>query len=187
MSCHLPSANSFSKRGREEHSKGTILLQSCEVKSTHRYNSDNEGRNGCSSRLHSKGKHPSCVAASTTGTQKPLQNPKDPQSSSTIYAAITIVVVYRNSATARRNLGQCRPLRVIRLFPTNSHDNLANTSSQLNMLFYYIRSALVIVPLLCVEQSHSSWPSTLTKLRGCGIAIFDICSQTLNYAGAFLA
>ncbi len=61
---------------------------------------------------------------------------------------------------------------------------LANSSSQLYMLFYYIGPALVIIPLSW-ERTH--WPSTRTILRGCGIAIFDIASQTLNYTGASLA
>lgn len=61
---------------------------------------------------------------------------------------------------------------------------LANSSSQLYMLFYYIGPASVIIPLW---WDQTRWPSTKTILRGCGIAFFDIGSQTLNYTGAALA
>jgi drug/metabolite transporter (DMT)-like permease len=70
------------------------------------------------------------------------------------------------------------------LMTTCRDAGLANSSSQLYMLFYYIGPALVIIPLWF---EGTRWPSRRTVLRGCGIAFFDICSQTLNYTGASLA
>jgi drug/metabolite transporter (DMT)-like permease len=65
---------------------------------------------------------------------------------------------------------------------------LANSSSQLYMFFYYLGPALVILPLLLLlPQQTSSWPGIRTIQKACGIAMFDICSQTLNYTGASLA
>jgi len=76
--------------------------------------------------------------------------------------------------------GCCQPL----LMTICRDAGLANSSSQLYMLFYYIGPALVIIPLL---SERTKWPSTMTILRGSGIALFDVCSQTLNYTGASLA
>lgn len=70
------------------------------------------------------------------------------------------------------------------LMTTCRNAGLANSSSQLYMLFYYIGPASVIIPLW---WDQTRWPSTKTILRGCGIAFFDIGSQTLNYTGAALA
>lgn len=70
------------------------------------------------------------------------------------------------------------------LMTTCRDAGLANSSSQLYMLFYYIGPALVIIP---IWWERTQWPSTRTILRGCGIALFDIGSQTLNYTGASLA
>jgi len=127
--------------------------------------------------------------------------------------------------------GCCQPL----LMTLCRMAGLANSSSQLYMLFYYLGPALVIIPLLMVTPVGSNgkrqrkitttkvpwiesttvdeeeeednngdeidkdgtgtsffvdqqeWPSSRTILRGCGIAVFDICSQTMNYTGASLA
>ena len=75
---------------------------------------------------------------------------------------------------------------------------LANSSSQLYMFFYYLGPALVILPLLSTTTSTTSsgtttgttnppWPGIRTIQKACGIALFDLCSQTLNYTGASLA
>jgi drug/metabolite transporter (DMT)-like permease len=61
---------------------------------------------------------------------------------------------------------------------------LADSSSQLYMLFYYLGPASVVVTLW---GQQTSWPSTKTIMKACGIALFDICAQSLNYTGASLA
>ena len=62
---------------------------------------------------------------------------------------------------------------------------LADPSAQFYMLAYYLGPALVIIPLL--RQGSQGWPSRGVILKGCGISIFDICAQSMNYTGASLA
>ena len=61
---------------------------------------------------------------------------------------------------------------------------LADSSSQLYMLFYYLGPAAV---LLRLWWYGIPWPSSKTVAKGAGIAFFDIFAQTLNYTGASLA
>lgn len=61
---------------------------------------------------------------------------------------------------------------------------LADPKCQLYMLFYYFGPASVTFLLF---WEHVPWPSRATILRACGIAVFDIVAQTLNYTGASLA
>lgn len=62
---------------------------------------------------------------------------------------------------------------------------LADPSAQFYMLAYYLGPALVIIPLL--REGSQGWPSRGVILKGCGISIFDICAQSMNYTGASLA
>lgn len=71
------------------------------------------------------------------------------------------------------------------LMTTCRYAGLADSSSQLYMLFYYIGPALVILPLWV--DGTTVWPSSMTIVKAAGIAMFDIGSQTLNYTGASLA
>eukprot|EP00934_Nitzschia_sp_Nitz4_P001112 Nitzschia sp. Nitz4//scaffold85_size83877//43468//44526//NITZ4_005231-RA/size83877-processed-gene-0.122-mRNA-1//1//CDS//3329559143//1112//frame0 len=61
---------------------------------------------------------------------------------------------------------------------------VANPSSQLYMLFYYMGPASVIIPLL---WRSTPWPSDNAILKGCGIALFDLTAQMMNWRGAALA
>lgn len=63
---------------------------------------------------------------------------------------------------------------------------LADPKCQINMLFYYLVPAIFTLPLL-FRDLEPSWPSRYTILRACGIAVWDICSQTLNYTGASMS
>jgi drug/metabolite transporter (DMT)-like permease len=63
---------------------------------------------------------------------------------------------------------------------------LADPECQLYMLFYYLGPASVILGLN-VWEPHIPWPSAMTILKACGIALFDICATSMNYTGASLA
>lgn len=62
------------------------------------------------------------------------------------------------------------------------YTGLADPTCQLYMMFYYMGTASAIfMPL------KSEWPSKVTILKACGIALFDIVAQAMNYTGASLA
>jgi drug/metabolite transporter (DMT)-like permease len=62
---------------------------------------------------------------------------------------------------------------------------LADPSCQLYMMFYYFGPASAI--FLIWRQEDIVWPSKHTISKACGIALWDISAQTLNYTGASLA
>jgi len=67
---------------------------------------------------------------------------------------------------------------------------LADSTSQLYMLFYYLGPASVLLfpaQWLVSDKDDEKWPRWTTILKGCGIAWFDIGAQSLNYTGAALA
>ena len=72
---------------------------------------------------------------------------------------------------------------------------LADSSAQLYMLFYYLGPSSLVITLLYdyyqskQQQQHeqTALPSKSAVLKACGIALFDIFSQALNYTGAGLA
>jgi drug/metabolite transporter (DMT)-like permease len=61
---------------------------------------------------------------------------------------------------------------------------LADPSCQLYMLFYYLGPASAI---FMVIKDHLVWPSKITIMKACGISLFDIGAQTMNYTGASMA
>ena len=76
--------------------------------------------------------------------------------------------------------GSCQPLMMTVL----RYAGLADPTCQLYMLFYYFGPASAVFMLL---KEHAEWPSKKTILKACGIAMFDIVAQTMNYTGASLA
>ena len=60
---------------------------------------------------------------------------------------------------------------------------LADPSCQVYMLWYYLGTASAI---FLSRSATASWPSTPTILKACGIALWDIGAQTMNYTGAAL-
>ena len=68
---------------------------------------------------------------------------------------------------------------------------LADSTTQIYMMFYYLGPALVILPLLLrwdkSAPHQDPWPPFNIMLKACGIALWDIVSATLNYTGAGLA
>jgi len=61
---------------------------------------------------------------------------------------------------------------------------LADPSAQLYMFFYYLGPLGIFLTLL--DRNHT-WPPRGVVSKACGIAVFDIASQALNYTGAGLA
>ncbi|CAB9521565.1 Transporter permease protein [Seminavis robusta] len=59
---------------------------------------------------------------------------------------------------------------------------LADSNCQVYMLFYYLGTASAIFTL----PHASQWPSKRTMAKAAGIALWDICAQTMNYTGAAL-
>ena len=74
--------------------------------------------------------------------------------------------------------GVCQPM----LMTVCKDSGLADASAQLYMVFYYLGPAFLIFTTL-----GDTWPSKLTIIKACGIALFDIAAQALNYTGASLA
>jgi drug/metabolite transporter (DMT)-like permease len=72
---------------------------------------------------------------------------------------------------------------------------LADSSTQLYMMFYYLGPASVILPLIWNnyhtnnKRSNTAepWPSRRTISKACCIALWDIMSSSMNYTGAGLA
>ena len=59
---------------------------------------------------------------------------------------------------------------------------LANPIAQLYMCFYYLGPALVVLTI-----GSEPIPARMAVIKACGIAVFDIIAQALNYTGAGLA
>lgn len=75
--------------------------------------------------------------------------------------------------------GSSQPLLVAVL----KQAGIADPSCQLYMLFYYLFPSVFILPLFF----NNNWPPRRAIMKTCGIAVWDILSQTLNYTGASLA
>ena len=63
--------------------------------------------------------------------------------------------------------------------------SLADPECQLYMLFYYLGTASAI--FLIIFEKDVSWPSSRAIFETCGIALFDIIAQMMNYTGASMA
>lgn len=63
---------------------------------------------------------------------------------------------------------------------------LANPKCQFYMLFYYLMPAIFLAPLL-QREGEQKWPHRYTIYKACGAAVWDIMSQSLNYAGASMS
>jgi drug/metabolite transporter (DMT)-like permease len=73
---------------------------------------------------------------------------------------------------------------------------LADPSAQFYMFFYYLGPAALVFTLIQDHRKQqqdggddqtSTLPSRRAVLKACGIAVFDIISQALNYTGAGMA
>ena len=63
---------------------------------------------------------------------------------------------------------------------------LADPSCQLYMLFYYLGPASAFF-IIWNNKSPDPWPSHLTILKACGISVWDVTAQSINYTGASMA